>query len=206
MTYESDIPVYPGRTDVSLKKKKWALIAKDILRREGREDIPVFIEPGTHYFWKERKTFIQKVKELFFGESTQVLGTHLYTTKNGFIERQSIHIREEAPAANVMDTIVHEIAHALKPFANHNDEWKEEYRRLRAKYILNPIVKSDNDEGYMKSMSLEERARIIIPKALSEYAVVSIEDENGTVHRPNRYELKAFVERKIPFKSLMEKI
>lgn len=151
---ENTFPFYGEKTYVPLKKKKWVLITKDILRREGGSEIPIFVEPGKWFHWKAKKTFWGKVRDFLLGkEEVCTLGTHM-TIHNpqGVKIWESIHFREHASASEMMDTIVHEVAHALVPSCDHEEPWKKEYRRLREKYVVHPTVVSDNDKGVTEKL------------------------------------------------------
>ena len=55
------------------------------------------------------------------------LGKCMYQDKVIILNAHHIDIH---PAAEVMDTILHEIAHALKPGCGHNDEWATKAREI----------------------------------------------------------------------------
>lgn len=162
MNLASIYPSYPKDTHVYLKKKKWVLVAKDILQREGVEDVKVFAEPGKWYRWEERyetlvDLFVAKVRELWkklCGVVPDVtLGSHIVCEDMRTGARtKSIHFATIRPHQHILETIIHEVAHELSPDQGHGESWKKEYRRLKAKYIKNPTVTSDNDQGMHRKL------------------------------------------------------
>lgn len=152
---------YKAKTTIlPLKKKKWLKIIRDILRREGKEKekVRVFLEPGKFFLQRENVTiynYIKRYLKLTYNAEYVTLGLHKFryaTFDITDIFNETIHVAVDRPKPEVMDTIVHEIAHALVPHAQHNDTWKKEYRRLRDKYVTVQTVTSDNDRGMMEKL------------------------------------------------------
>jgi hypothetical protein len=148
------LPIYPfkERTSVPLVHRDWFRIAKAILKKEGLEKVDVVVEPGDFYYWEEDLSWYQKLRRKLGWAYTipgMILGTHQVEidqhTKQ--IVHQKIHITIAETMDQVLDVIVHEVAHAKCPHNGHTEDWQKEYYRLRAQYIVNPTTDSGNKEG-----------------------------------------------------------
>lgn len=132
------IPYYPFETCVPLDKKKWFGVTMMILKLEGLSGIDVYMEPGE---WFDLKRIRQDTlwewflaSHFSFEEVECILGVHTLESKKGKKVRESICIATNRPDKVILDTILHEIAHALTISDGHGKKWEAQFLRLLTEY------------------------------------------------------------------------
>lgn len=151
------IPTYPYPNDTAVDLEAGKLIhtaTLNILKKEGLEKVKVLIEPGEYYYWEDDIDLLNKIKRWMgrtYHVDNIVLGTHQHERdwRTGKTILQQILIASKQEPTEVLDTIIHEVAHAKGPYHNHGKAWQAEYYRLRALYTPNSTVDSGNSQGRM---------------------------------------------------------